>query len=90
MKFGVECKANIATLTLTPDSSKPDDICVAKIKELIIKTFEEHLKISELPDMTFEVEVVPGEKYKFIVVACFSFQSPVIDEINKTLKEFGL
>lgn len=91
MQIVLKSKLEIATLTLTPapEGSEPDDLVIAKVKELVVKTFEEHVKI-DLPDLTYEVDVVPGDKYKFIISACFTFESPVIDRINETLKEFGL
>ncbi len=91
MKLKLKSKITIATLTLTPtpEGSEPDDLVIAKVKELIVKTFEKHIKV-DLPDLSYEVEVVPGDKYKFIISACFTFESPVVDKINKILEDFNL
>lgn len=88
MELILTSKIPVATLSLTPER-EPSASDLAKIKALVVKTFEEHIKV-DLPDLTYEVEVVPGARYQFIISACFTFETPVVDEINKILKEFGL
>lgn len=91
MEIVLKSKLEIATLTLTPspEGSEPTGEMIAMVKEFVAKTFEEHVKV-DLPDLRYEVDVVPGDKYKFIVSACFTFKSPVVDRVNEMLKEFGI
>ena len=54
---------------------------------------KEHLNSPEMADVDFRVELVPDTKYEFKIIAIYPVDVdgiPVIDEINKFLKEVGL